>query len=87
MPGGICRKGGPTQLRNFKRNLLFLTVPAVLAVGAVSYGSVAALAAPSPSPSPTTKSPAIPKPAETAEPAEAAEPVKPAGGTPASAVR
>jgi hypothetical protein len=27
-----------TQLRNFKRNLLFLTVPAVLALGAVSYG-------------------------------------------------
>jgi hypothetical protein len=69
----------------FRRRLAFLAVPAVLVLGAVSYGSVVAMAAPSPSP--TAK--AAPS---TAEPAESAtesttpevtgpnEPALPGGG-------
>jgi hypothetical protein len=69
-----------SQLLNFKRNLAFLTVPAVLAVGAVSYGSVVAAAAPSPSP--TSSSATVPgEPTTAAEKApEANEPALPGGG-------
>lgn len=61
----------------FPRKLAFLTVPAVLAIGALSYGSVVAMASPSPSPSPTkATSPAASEPAESTAP-EAAEPNEP----------
>jgi hypothetical protein len=69
---------------NFKRRVAFLTVPAVLAVGAMSYGSVVAFASPSPSPSPTgTSAPSAAEPAESAtapETVEANEPALPGGG-------
>jgi hypothetical protein len=63
-----------------RRNLAFLTVPAVLALGVVSYGSVVAAAAPNPSPAPSSASePAEPTTAaENA--AEANEPALPGGG-------
>jgi hypothetical protein len=68
----------------FKRRLAFLTVPAVLAVGAMSYGSVVAFASPSPSPSPTgTSAPPAVEPAESTtapETAEANEPAVAGGG-------
>jgi hypothetical protein len=59
-------------LRKPRRRLAFLAVPAVLALGVVSYGSVVAMAAPSPLP--TAKAAAsTPEPAEsTTEPAETA---------------
>ena len=41
-------------MQNFKRNLAFLTVPAVLALGVVAYGSVVAAASPTPTPKPPT---------------------------------
>jgi hypothetical protein len=69
----------------FRRRLAFLAVPAVLAVGAVSYGSVVATAAPSPSPS-AKAAPSIAEPAESAtesrapEVAEPNEPAQPGGG-------
>ncbi len=64
----------------FQRKLAILTVPAVLALGAVSYGSVVAMAAPSPSaPGVTVKSAS--EPAEsTTEAVEAKEPALPGGG-------
>ena len=73
---------------SFKRRLAFLTVPAVLAVGAMSYGSVVAFASPSPNPSPTgTSASAAAEPAESAtesatapETAEPNEPALPGGG-------
>ena len=61
----------------FQRKLAFLTVPAVLALGAVSYGSVVAMAAPSSS-STVAKSPSATEPAESTAAAEAAEPNEPA---------
>ena len=64
----------------FQRKLAFLTVPAVLALGAVSYGSIVAMAAPSSSPT-VVKSPSATEPAEsTAEAAEPNEPALPGGG-------
>ena len=69
---------------NLRRRLAFLAVPAVLAVGAVTYGSVVAMAAPSPLPtataSPSTTAPAesTTEPAESSTTAEAAEPNEPA---------
>jgi hypothetical protein len=67
-------------LFKFQRRLAFLTVPAVLALGVVSYGSVVAMAAPS-------HSQAVVKAASAAEPAEsttdateANEPALPGGG-------
>ena len=65
----------------FQRKLAFLTVPAVLALGAVSYGSVVAMAAPSSSPT-VVKSPSATQPAEStaAEVAEPNESALPGGG-------
>jgi hypothetical protein len=69
---------------NFKRRVAFLTVPAVLAVGAMSYGSVVAFASPSPSPSPTgTSAPSAAEPPESTkapETVESNEPAVPGGG-------
>jgi hypothetical protein len=68
----------------FPRKLAFIAGPvAVLALGAVSYGSVAAFAAASPSPPVTQTAPSAGEPAEsttTPEPAEANEPALPGGG-------
>jgi hypothetical protein len=61
----------------FQRKLAILAVPAVLALGAVSYGSVVAMAAPSAAPGATA--PSATEPAESAtEPAN--EPALPGGG-------
>jgi hypothetical protein len=73
---------------NLKRRMAFLTVPAVLAVGAMSYGSLVAFASPSPNPSPAgTSASAAAEPAESAtesatapETAEPNEPALPGGG-------
>ncbi len=62
-----------------KRRLAFMTVPAVLAVSAMSYGSVVAFASPSPSPSPTgTSATSAAEPAESTTAPETAEPNEPA---------
>ena len=58
---------------NLKKRLTFLTVPAVVALAAVSYGSVVAFASPSPSVEPAESTSA----AETSEPNE---PALPGGG-------
>ncbi|HVS49798.1 MAG TPA: hypothetical protein VHJ99_12960 [Candidatus Dormibacteraeota bacterium] len=56
-----------------------MTVPAMLAVGAMSYGSVVAFASPSPSPSPAgTSAPSAVEPAESTTAPETAEPKEPA---------
>ena len=66
-------------MSKFKRSLAFMTVPAVLALGALSYGSVVAFAAASPSPSPTgTTAPSAAEPAESATAPETVEPNEPA---------
>lgn len=54
----------------FKHRLAFLTVPAILALGAASYGSVVAFA----SATPTPTGPTATEPAESTTTAEAAEP-------------
>jgi hypothetical protein len=59
------------------RRLAFLAVPAVLALGALTYGSVVAFASPSPSPTGVNSSQAA-EPAESATTPEAAEPNEPA---------
>ena len=67
---------------NFKSKVAFLTVPAVMALAAVSYGSVVGFASANPSPSPTGTAAAA-EPAESAtapETAEANEPALPGGG-------
>jgi hypothetical protein len=71
------------SMLKFKRSLAFLTVPAVLAIGVVTYGSVVAASPPNPSPAPSSAT----EPAEPAEPttaaeaaAEANEPALPGGG-------
>ncbi len=66
-------------MSKFKRNLAFMTVPAVLALGALSYGSVVAFGPASPSPSPTgTTAPSAAEPAESATAPETVEPNEPA---------
>jgi hypothetical protein len=63
----------------FKSKLAFMAIPAVVALGAVSYGSVVAMAAPRTSPS-VVKSQAA-EPAESSTDAvEANEPALPGGG-------
>jgi hypothetical protein len=54
------------RMIKLQRKFAILTVPAVLALGAVSYGAVVAAAAPIPSPAATSAT----EPAETADPAE-----------------
>lgn len=69
-----------------KRRLAFLAIPATLALGAVTYGSVVAMASQSPSPTstaqPSTAEPGTEKPdSATEQPetaAEGAEPNEPA---------
>jgi hypothetical protein len=56
----------------FQRKLAILTVPAVLALGAVSYGTVVGFASPSPTSSSASE------PAESTTAADAAEPNEPA---------
>lgn len=68
MPGDRPEK--EVQMVKFQRKLAFLAVPAVLAVGAASYGSVVAFSSPSPTP-------AAAKATEAAEPSE---PALPGGG-------
>jgi hypothetical protein len=66
----------------FQKRLAFLTVPAVVALGAVSYGSVVAFASPSPNPTAVT-APSRVEPAESTtapETPEANEPALPGGG-------
>ncbi|MDQ6721896.1 MAG: hypothetical protein M3003_14030 [Candidatus Dormibacteraeota bacterium] len=63
----------------FQRRLAFLAVPAVLALGAVSYGSVVAMAAPSHSPT-VVKPAAEPAESTTESAVEATEPALPGGG-------
>jgi hypothetical protein len=68
-------------MSKFKRSLALMTVPAVLALGALSYGSVVAFgaASPSPVPSPTgTTAPSAAEPAESATAPETVEPNEPA---------
>jgi hypothetical protein len=66
-------------MSKFKRSLAFMTVPAVLALGALSYGSVVAFGLASPSPSPTgTTAPSAAEPAESATAPETVEPNEPA---------
>jgi hypothetical protein len=75
------------EVFHFKRRLAFVAVPATLALGAVSYGSVVAMAAPSPTPTAATQ-PSTAEPAESsteapetaAEAAEPNEPALPGGG-------
>ena len=62
---------------NLKKRLTFLTVPAVVALAAVSYGSVVAFASPSPNPTAVT-SPSSVEPAESTSAAETSEPNEPA---------
>jgi hypothetical protein len=59
-------------MMNFKRRAAFLAVPAILALAAVSYGSVVAFSAASPSPTGTET--------ETAEAAEPADSTAPEAG-------
>ena len=61
----------------FQKRLAVLTVPAVLALGAVSYGSVVAFSSPNPSPTGVTAPPAA-EPAESTTAAETPEPNEPA---------
>ncbi|HET6311625.1 MAG TPA: hypothetical protein VFH00_11565 [Candidatus Nitrosotalea sp.] len=61
----------------FKSKVAFLTVPAVMALAAVSYGSVVGFASANPSPSPTGTVAAA-EPAESATAPETAEPNEPA---------
>ena len=61
----------------FQRKLAFFTVPAVLALSAVSYGSVVAFASPSPSPT-VNASPSATDPAESTTASETVEPNEPA---------
>jgi hypothetical protein len=76
-----------TEVFHFKRRLAFVAIPATLALGAVSYGSVVAMAAPSPTPSAATQ-PSAAEPAESSteapetatEAAEPNEPAQPGGG-------
>lgn len=71
---------------HFNRKLALLAVPATLALGAVSYGSVVAMAAPSPGPSAAAQPAAEPaesateQPETAAEQAEPNEPALPGGG-------
>ena len=60
-----------------KSKVAFLTVPAVMALAAVSYGSVVGFASANPSPSPTGTAAAA-EPAESATAPETAEPNEPA---------
>jgi len=72
---------------NFNRKLAFVAIPATLALGAVTYGSVVAMAAPSPTPSAAAQ-PSATEPAESTteqpetgtEAAEPNEPAQPNGG-------
>jgi hypothetical protein len=79
----ICRRNPErrcSRLFKLQRKLAFLTVPAVLALGAVSYGSVVAMAAPSHSPT-VVKAASTTEPAEsTTDTTEANEPALPGGG-------
>jgi hypothetical protein len=64
-----------------KSKLAFVTVPAVMALAAVSYGSVVGFASANPSPSPTgTAAAAEPAESATAPAVEANEPALPGGG-------
>jgi hypothetical protein len=77
---------------HFKRRLAFVAIPATLALGALTYGSVVAMAAPSPSPTAAGQPAATPgestaeqpeganETAEAAEPNEPNEPAQPNGG-------
>jgi hypothetical protein len=72
---------------HFNRKLALVAIPATLALGAVTYGSVVAMAAPSPTPSAAAQ-PSATEPAESAteqpetatEAAEPNEPAQPNGG-------
>jgi hypothetical protein len=69
-----------TQLFKVQRKLAFLTVPAVLVLGALSYGSVVAMAAPAHKAA-TVKAATPAEPAESSNDAtEANEPALPGGG-------
>ena len=61
----------------FKSKVAFLTVPAVMALAAVSYGSIVGFASANPSPSPTGTAAAA-EPAESATAPETTEPNEPA---------
>ena len=74
---------------HFKRRLAFVAIPATLALGALTYGSVVAMAAPSPTPTAAGQPAATPGEStaeqpeganEAAEPAEPNEPAQPGGG-------
>src|SRR4030081_3898218 len=74
--GKVPEKRG-NQMLKFQRKLAFFTVPAVLALSAVSYGSVVAFASPSPSPT-VNASPSATDPAESTTASETVEPDEPA---------
>jgi hypothetical protein len=67
---------------HFKRKLALVAVPATLALGAVTYGSVVAMAAPTPTPTsaaqPSTAAPAESAAEQPENAPEAAEPNEPA---------
>src|SRR4030088_504153 len=69
-----------SNMFKFKSKLAFLAVPAVLAVAAVSYGSVVAFSAANPAPSPAGSTAAEPAESTAPETAEANEPALPGGG-------
>jgi len=69
------------QLIKFQRKLAFLAVPAVVVLGAVSYGSVVAMAAPiNNAAAVKVATPAEPVESTSTDAAEANEPALPGGG-------
>jgi hypothetical protein len=63
-----------------QRRFAFLAVPAVLAIGAVSYGSAVAMAAPSHSGAVVKAASAAEPPESTSEATDTTEPAPPGGG-------
>jgi hypothetical protein len=73
MPERRCKK-----MMKLKSKVAFVTVPAVMALAAVSYGSVVGFASANPSPIPPA--PAAAEPASAPEKIEPNEPALPGGG-------
>ena len=85
-PGGVdIHIGRRAKMFKFKRRLAVVAIPATLALGALTYGSVVAMAAPSPSPTaagqPSASAPAdsatSPGESATEQPESATEAVEP----------
>jgi hypothetical protein len=77
---GITPEKEVQSMFKFQRKFAFLAVPAVVAIGAVSYGAVVAVAAPNHS-RPVVKAASTAEPTEsTTDATEANEPALPGGG-------